>query len=58
MTDKKPSTPAADLPAELDTDLQAEQAAWDKQMARKTPEQVEEMMDGLAALAEKYKVKP
>ncbi len=65
MTDDK-NVAATNVPAmsdeaqpdELDSDLQDEQAAWDKQMGRKTPEQVEEMMDGLAALAEKYKVKP
>lgn len=58
MTNKSEIPPPDDLPEELDTDVQDEQAAWDKQMARKTPEQIDQMWDDLVALAEKYKVKP
>ena len=34
-------------------DLQAEQAAWDKQMGRKSPEEIDQMLDELMALAKK-----
>ena len=40
-------------PDELDSDLQDEQAAWDKQMGRKSPEEIDQMLDELMALAKK-----
>jgi hypothetical protein len=38
-------------PGELDSDLQDEQAAWDKQMGRKSPEEIAKMLDDLMALS-------
>lgn len=38
-------------PDELDSDLQDEQAAWDKQMGRKSEEEIALMLDNLMALA-------